>query len=200
MPPIESELDLVRAAVAGDRASLAQLLLLHYDALYWHIDLRISKDLQGLIRADDILQQTFVRATKAITSFEIRPDATLCGWLKTIADNLVRDAEKRRRRERRERAPEDSANARPNKILIGAHTPPSRQAAQKESIRNMKSAMARLPNDQRDVLHRRYLLGQTLDQIAEETGRSKDGVRGLCFRARRNLRAVMGRTSLYFSN
>ena len=48
--------------------------------------------------------------------------------------------------------------------------------------------MARLPKDHREVLHRRYIRGESLDQIAAATGRSKDGVRGLCFRARKNLR------------
>ena len=200
MSAVESESHLIDEAIEGDRASLAQLLLLHYDALYRHIDTRISHDLQGLLRADDVLQQTFVRAAHAITAFEPRHENAFRGWLKTIADNLVRDAEKRRRRERREGPGVDNAYAPPLNRLLGAHTSPSRRAAHGESVRNMKLAMAELSPDQQDVLQRRYFEGQTLDQIAEETGRSKDGVRGLCFRARQNLRAVMGRSSLYFSH
>ena len=53
------------------------------------------------MRADDVLQQTFVRAAQAIGTFEPRHADAFRGWLRTIADNLVRDAEKRRRRERR---------------------------------------------------------------------------------------------------
>ncbi len=199
MSAVESESELIRAAIAGDRASLAQLLLVHYDALNRHIESRISKDLQGLIRAEDILQQTFVRAAQAVNTFEPRHDGALRGWLKTIAENLLRDAEKRRRREHRERMAVDSAVSPPINRLLGTNSSPSRRAALGESVRNMRSAMGRLPEDQQDVLHRRYFLGQTLDEIATATGRSKDGVRGLCFRARKNLRAVMGRTSLYFS-
>jgi len=198
MSAVESASHLIDEAIEGDRASLAQLLLLHYDALYRHIDMRISHDLQGLVRADDVLQQTFVRAAHAIAAFEPRHENAFRGWLKTIADNLVRDAEKRRRRERRERV--DNAYSPPLNRLLGAHTSPSRRAAHGESVRNMKSAMAQLSPDQQDVLQRRYFEGQSLDQIAEATGRSKDGVRGLCFRARQNLRAVMGRSSLYFSH
>ncbi len=69
-----------------------------------------------------------------------------------------------------------------------------------ENVRSMKSAMLLLPEDQREVLRRRYFLGESLDEIAAATGRSKDAVRGLCFRARRNLRCAMGRSSLYFTN
>jgi RNA polymerase sigma-70 factor (ECF subfamily) len=195
----ESESQLITAAIEGDRAALAQLLLLHYDALHVHVDMRILPEVQGLIRAEDILQQTFVRAAQAIASFEDRHEGAFRAWLKTIANNLVRDANKRRRRERREGAFDSSVSPRLNR-LMGALTSPSRRAAHGENVRSMKEAMVHLPDDQQDVLRRRYLLGQSLDQIAAATGRSKDGVRGLCFRARKNLRSVMGRSSLYFSS
>ena len=97
----DSELSLIERAVAGDRVALSQLLLLHFNALHQHVESRISHRLQGLMRADDVLQQTFVRAAQAIGTFELRHAGAFRGWLRTIADNLVRDAEKRRRRERR---------------------------------------------------------------------------------------------------
>lgn len=194
----ESESQLICAAIDGDRASLAQLLLMHYDALRLHVDRRISPEIQGIVRAEDILQQTFMRATQAIATFENRHEGAFRAWLKTIANNLVRDANKRRRRERREGPGESSSSPRLNR-LTGTITSPSRRAAHGENVRSMQAAMIQLPEDQQEVLRRRYLLGQSLDQIAVATGRSKDGVRGLCFRARKNLRSVMGRSSLYFS-
>jgi RNA polymerase sigma-70 factor (ECF subfamily) len=195
-----NESQLISQAIAGNRASLAELLLLHYDALHRHVDTRISQNLQGLVRAEDILQQAFVRAANAIATFENRHEGAFGGWLKTIADNLVRDAEKGRRRERRAGAlPASSTVSPPLQQLVGVHSSPSRQAARGENLRNMKVAMGRLPDDQREVLHRRYFLGETLQEIAAATGRSKSGVRGLCFRARKNLRQAMGRTSLYFT-
>ena len=200
MSAVDSESELVRRAIAGDRTSLSQLLLIHYDELHRHIESRISPNLQGLVRADDLLQQTFVRAAQAIGSFEYRHDDALRGWLRTIADNLLRDAEKRRRRERRELPAGDSAAEPALNRLIGAHTSPSRRVQRWESIHSMKMAMTQLSTDQQDILRRRYLQGHSLDQIAAATGRTKDAVRGLCFRARKNLRAVMGRSSLYFSS
>ncbi len=200
MSALEPETELIRQAMAGDRASLSQLLLIHYDELHRHIESRISQHLQGLVRADDVLQQTFVRAAQAIHTFEYRHPAALRGWLVTIADNLVRDAEKRRRRERRE-APALGSSADPvwNR-LAGAHTSPSRRIQRGESIETMRVAMEQLPPDQQEVLRLRYLQGASLDHIAAVTGRTKDAVRGLCFRARKNLRAVMGQSSLYFSH
>ncbi len=183
MSVVESESELVRRAVAGDRASLSQLLLLCYDDLHRHVELRISQNLQSLMRADDILQQTFVRAAQAIQSFEYRHDGALRGWLRTIADNLLRDAEKRRRRERRELMDGASGLEPAVNRVVGPHTSPSRRVQRWESIDAMKTAMIRLPLDQQEILRRRYLYGESLGQIAAATGRTKDAVRGLCFRA-----------------
>jgi RNA polymerase sigma-70 factor (ECF subfamily) len=200
MSELESESQLIREAISGDRGSLSQLLLLHYDALYWHVESRISTNLRGLMRADDVLQQTFVRAAQAISTFELRQGDGFRCWLKTIADNLVRDAEKRRRRERRESPGANSPCVPDINRVTGGQTSPSRRVQRGESIHVMKRALARLPGDQQEVLRRRYLQGQSLDQIAAAMQRSKDAVRGLCFRARKNLRAGMGHSSLYFSN
>jgi RNA polymerase sigma-70 factor, ECF subfamily len=207
MSGVESESALISRAVAGDRVALSQLLLLYFDELHQHVESRISHRLQGLVRADDILQQTFVRAAQAVGTFEPRHADAFRGWLRTIADNLVRDAEKRRRRERRfpaflwRVAGGEPPGTTPGVVeqLPGSMTSPSRRFARSEAVRAMQAALAGLPEDQREVLRRRYLLGQSFDQIAAATGRTRDAVRGLCYRARQNVRAVMGRSSLYFT-
>lgn len=199
---------LLERARAGDRAALVQLLLVHFDALRQHVESRISPRLQGLLRADDVMQQTFVRAVQGLDGCEFRGQAAFRGWLRTIADNLVRDAEKRRRRERR--LPSflrqwfaaegvDSSRAEIDQ-LPESMTSPSGRVQRREAIRRLQAALADLPDDQRDVVRRRYLLGQTPDEIAEATGRTRAAVRGLCFRGRQSLRVAMGRSSLYFSH
>lgn len=198
-----SESDLILQAVAGDRAALSQLLLIHYDGLRRHIAARISKDLQGLLRPDDVLQQTFVRVAQTIGSFQMRHSRAFHGWLETIAENIVKDAAKRRRRERRAArrpsAGDDSSVAAVIERVAADCTTPGRRVQRSESVRRMRAAIATLPDDQREVVERYYMQGQTYEQIAEAVGRSKDAIRGVCYRARKNLRAMMGRSSLYFS-
>jgi RNA polymerase sigma factor (sigma-70 family) len=182
----------MQQAIAGDRAALSSLLLEHYDDLHRHISARISNHLQGLVRADDILQQTFVRVAQRIADFEPQHDGAFRAWLKTIAENLLRDAEKRRRRERR--APSElgfgSAGTHPQRgglvdRLAGDFTTPARRVQRRDNIVHMKAAMQQLPGDQRE--------------IANALGCSKDAARGMCYRARQRLRTHMGRSSLYFS-
>jgi RNA polymerase sigma-70 factor, ECF subfamily len=201
----DAEADLVRQAVGGDRAALSQLLLSHYEGLRRHLSGRITADVQRLIRVDDVLQQTFVRAATAIANFQARHPGAFRAWLKTIAENLIRDAEKRLRRERRAASPpaaatDDSGSWRALvDRLAGDSTSPSGRVQQRDSLRCLRVALASLPADQREVIERHYLQEQSLAQIAEVLGRTPDAVRGICYRARRNLRALMGRSSLYFS-
>jgi len=200
------EQDLIPRAVAGDRAALSQLLLLHYDGLKRYLSRRITPELQGLLRPEDLLHQTLVRAAQSVGGFEVRHANAFRGWLETIADNLLRDAAKRRRRERRAaepaaggRAPDDSSMAALLDRIAADGSTPAGQVQRREAVRRMQAALASLPADQREVVERYYLHGQSYDQIAADTGRTRDAVRGIGYRARKNLREIMGRSSLYFS-
>ncbi|NUQ66305.1 MAG: sigma-70 family RNA polymerase sigma factor [Pirellulales bacterium] len=200
------ESDLLPQAVEGDRAALAQLLLLHYDGLQRHIASRISGDLGRLVLADDILHQTFVRAAQAIGRYQPRHEGAFFAWLATIADNLIRDAEKRRRRERRavdadqSQPPGQSSGwAALVERIAGDDSTPSARGQRRESARRVRSALAALPDDQREIVERYYLKGQSLDEVARAMGCTKGAVRASCYRARKRLRELMGRSSLYFS-
>ncbi|MBI2479122.1 MAG: RNA polymerase sigma factor [Planctomycetia bacterium] len=204
MPQRHLEPDLIQRAIAGDRAALSQLLLIYHDALRRHIVHESAGQQLGVMTADDILQQTLVRAAQGIKSFEDREPGSLRGWLKTIATNLIKDAQKRRGRERRATSPhalhsDDGSCLQAVERLACDHTPPIKRAQRSESIRRMRVAMASLPREQREVVERYYLQTQTLEQIAESTGRTIASIRGICYRARKNLRSLMGGSSLYFS-
>src|SRR5688500_13263203 len=108
--PLES--DLIRAAIAGDQVALSQLLLLHYNELQRHVVQRLASEQQGVLLPEDVLQETFFRAAQAMPRFEGGYVGSFCPWLKTVASNLIKDALKRRRRERRAANPiGDAENA-----------------------------------------------------------------------------------------
>jgi len=202
----QSESDLIHQAVAGDRASLTELLLVHYDGLRRRISGRISGDLQGLISPDDVLHQTFVRAAQRVESFRLRHKGAFRGWLETIADNLIKDAAKRRNRERRapggvhgQKSADSSSVAALVERIAGDCTTPGGRVQRQENIRRLQAALTTLPDDQREVIQRYYMQDQSLDQIAEAMGRTRDSIRCVSYRARKNLRAIMGGSSLYFS-
>lgn len=203
----DEESVLIQQAVRGDRAALAQLLFEHHDTLKRHIGRRIASGPSGVILPDDVLQQTFIRAARGIATFE-GSAVGFRAWLKTIATNLVLDANKRHRRERR--APsqkqlpatlsDDGSFAQMVDRLAGDVTPPVGRVERRESILRMRTAIANLSPEHREVIQRYYLLDQSLQEIAAAMGRTKDAIRGLCYRARKDLREIMGGSSLFFSN
>ena len=203
----DSESDLIRHATLGDRAALAQLLFDHHDVLQRHIARRLSDGARGVVSAEDLLQQTFVRAARGIVSFEGNA-AGFRAWLTTIATNLILDARKRHHRERRAPArtdplaslSDDGSFAQIVDRLAGDITPPVGRVERRESILRMRTAIANLSPDHREVIQRFYLLDQSLEEIASAMGRSKEAIRGLCYRARKDLREIMGGSSLFFSN
>ncbi len=203
----DSASELIRNAVLGDRGALAQLLFDHHDVLQRHIVRRLAATRPGVVAADDILQQTYVRAARGITTFEGNA-AGFRGWLTTIATNLIRDAHRRQRRERDARShraepqfsSDDDSMAQLVDRLTGDVTPPAGRVERRESILRMRTAIAELTPEHREVIQRYYLLDQSLQEISAAMGRTKEAVRGLCYRARKDLREIMGGSSLFFSN
>lgn len=208
MSTSDLESELILRAGAGDRAALAQVLLIHYDVLEQHIARRLSRPLQRLVHPEDVLHQTLVRAAQAIGTYQPRHEGAFCAWLKTIADNLMRNLEQRQQRERlvnNERGPNISAGYTGSwkafvERIAGDATSPSTRGQRGENARRVRAALAALPEQQREIVQRYYLDGESLEEIAESMGCTKGAVRGLCYRARRRLRELMGQSSLYFSN
>jgi RNA polymerase sigma-70 factor (subfamily 1) len=197
---------LIQQAIAGDRGVLSQLLLAHSDDLERHVGQLLAREAHEAMSLDDVLQQTFVRSALAIHGFQERGPGSFGAWLRTIARNLVRDAQKRRRRERRahvDEVPADGGEGTAAKgldQLAADTTSPSMCVHRRDSVRRMVDALALLPSEQREVIQRHYLQHQSLEQVAEAMSRTKDAVRGICYRARQNLRASLGNSSCFFSS
>lgn len=195
---------LLRQAIAGDRGALSQLLFAHSDAIERHVSHLLSQNPSEALSVEDVLQQTFVRAALSIGGFQERTGSSFGAWLMTIAGNLVRDAQKRRRRERRGIVKDplgggDESAKQGLDQLAAETTSPSMCVHRGESIRRLREAMAQLPPDQREVIQRYYFQHQSLEQVAESMSRTKDTIRGMCYRARLGLRAALGHSSWFFS-
>lgn len=97
----QNEHDLLIEAVAGDRASLERLLLLHYMPLSRRIAAKLPLMGQGVVAADDVLQQTFMQVFRDIRNFHPQTDASFQCWLNRIADYRAIDAVRSARRQKR---------------------------------------------------------------------------------------------------
>jgi RNA polymerase sigma-70 factor, ECF subfamily len=91
MPGRHSDARLVKRAARGDRAAFDELVVRHRDRV-WAIALRMCRDRDD---AEDVLQETFIAAWRALDRFGGRSEVTT--WLYRIAVNKSHDVIARRR-------------------------------------------------------------------------------------------------------
>jgi RNA polymerase sigma-70 factor, ECF subfamily len=201
-----SDDELLAAAVAGDRAALERLLLLHCERLSRRIAAALPTAARQGASIDDLLQQTLVQAIRDIGGLQSRTPGGFAAWLQTIADHRVQDflrAEGRARR-RVVQAAIPAAGSRSQSMLdlvaqlSDRGSTPSGNAAKSEVVQAVRVGLAGLPSAQREALQLHHLDGRSLDETAAEMKRSPGAVRGLLQRARQSLRETLGRSSRWF--
>ncbi len=198
--------ELVAKASSGDRVALHRLLLEYYDPLVKHIAARIPSKFQSGVSAEDVVQQTFLQVMRHIGRFSPKTDHSFHAWLKRIAENRLTDTirhlacEKRAERPRPNpgsTSPEESSlRGLVESLSAGSHTP-SGSAARHEAVAAVQEAIEALPDDYRQAVELRLFAGRSLAETAAVMRRSPRAVQGLIDRAKKKMRAALGRLSLY---
>jgi RNA polymerase sigma-70 factor (ECF subfamily) len=135
--------------------------------------------------ADDVVQEAFVKAYRALASF--REGAPFRPWLLRIVANETRNLYRTTSRRRaREQISEDPALAFP---AIGDTADPADTAIDLERRRTLWTALQALVEPQRTVLICRYLLDLDEAETAAVLGIAKGTVKSRCHRGLRSLRA-----------
>jgi RNA polymerase sigma-70 factor (ECF subfamily) len=129
-------------------------------------------------RADDLVQDTIMRAWRAIDRFE--PGTNLNAWLFTILRNLLHSAYRKKRREVED--PEGSYAA-TLKVV------PDQQSHL--DYEDMRAALAKLPHDQREALILVAAEGMSYEEAAAITGVAVGTVKSRVNRARYRLALLL---------
>jgi RNA polymerase sigma-70 factor (ECF subfamily) len=164
---------LALAARDGDRSALDRLLESSYDQV-WRLCARVV----DVADADDLAQDTFLRAVRSLPSF--RGDASARTWLLAIARNTCMD-ELRTRSRRRAR---DASLAVVRRDQEGAPA----DATQEVGVTDM---LDRLAPDRREAFVLTQLLGLSYREAAEVCACPTGTIRSRVARARADLLAVM---------
>ena len=148
--------------------------------------------------ASDLVQETLLRATQNLNQFRGGTEAELVKWLQGILENALTDAIRHARAQKRDVAQEQmltavvhDSSARPQNWLVAPGSSPSQCAEREEKLLRVAAAMAKLPQDQRDVILLRDSLDTPIRTIAEQLGRSEKAIAGLLVRGRRKLREFL---------
>jgi RNA polymerase sigma-70 factor (ECF subfamily) len=132
-------------------------------------------------RADDLVQDTLVRALSKLHLWQ--PGTNLRAWLFTIMHHQYVNTE---RREARERTTVDIEHV---SSMLKAITDPTA----KRQMLELDRALARLPNEQREVVVLVGLEGLPNESVAQILGVPIGTVRSRLFRGRERLRELMER-------
>ena len=144
-----------------------------------------------------MIQEACIAAYHRRGVFEDRgPDAFRL-WITGIARNKLKEAIRHHGgTAKRAVDREATRSSRPDTgYLRGPHPSPSVVASSAEHVERARSAMERLPEDYRTVLHLALEKGLALREAAEHMGRSREATKKLYGRALCRLRADLGEAS-----
>jgi RNA polymerase sigma-70 factor (ECF subfamily) len=157
---------------------------------------RLDPRLWGEVDPSDVVQDALLKAHRAREQFRGRTEEELAAWLRSILYNTLANALRSYNRHKGgvslpPQGGSASSSAHPGVMPADQRPDPEEVAARNEQLLRLARALARLPDDQRNVLELRHLQGLSLAEICEQTGRSKPSVAGLIFRGVKTLRDLM---------
>ncbi len=171
---------LVEAHNGGDSEAFASIVNEYSSSLYAHAMMRLGEPRA----AEDAVQETFLRAYRAMPRFE--GEFHLRAWLHRILTNVCFDEGDRRRREIR--AFDRAAGL---AQLDGAPADEVLDIDRAYAQREVATALASLPVAYREALELRYVEQLSFREVAEFTGVSEENARARVHRGRAALRRLI---------
>ena len=177
-------LEWVEAAQGGDQLAFGNLVERFQRDVYG----KAFSILKNHLDADDVVQETFLRAYRALPGF--RFESSFRTWLITIATRQALNFLDRHRSNHESLDPQDEG---PEHAALRVEDNQMTALLDEESRRLLREAMPRLPKRQKQALLLKIENDWKYDQIAQEMGSSVGSVKAHIFHAIKNLsRYVQG--------
>ena len=183
----------LEALKAGDREAFARLVD-ETSAHIYRVAVQILGDDQD---AEDVLQETYIKAFRALPEFEGR--SSLTTWLYRIAVNEALMLVRKRKPQAisvEENPPFDAEGESEGMEIVDFCCLPEGELLSSESRRFLDQAVRNLPQNLRVVFVMRDLEGLSIIETAETLNLSENNVKTRLLRARMRLRQEL---SVYFS-
>lgn len=176
---------------SGDEEAFKELIVRHKNRIFTTIYV-IVKDRE---HAEDLLQETFIKAIDTIKSGRYNEQGKFLPWILRIAHNLSVDNYRRSKR-----YPtivmEDGSNI--FNCMEFAEASFETKQMQKDTIEKLKSLIDQLPEAQREVLIMRSYMDMSFKEIADATGVSINTALGRMRYALLNLRKKLTQTNIAY--
>jgi RNA polymerase sigma-70 factor, ECF subfamily len=183
----------LNALKAGDREAFARLVD-ETSAHIYRVALQILGDDQD---AEDVLQETYIKAFRALPEFEGR--SSLTTWLYRIAVNEALMLVRKRKPQAisvEENAPFDAESEGEGMEIVDFCCLPEGELLSDETRRHLDQAVQNLPENLKVVFVMRDMEGLSIQETAEALSLSENNVKVRLLRARLRLRQEL---SVYFS-
>lgn len=169
---------IVQQAVDGNQRAFTQLYDIYFDKIYRYIYVRLRKQAES----EDLTQEVFIKALKAIGSYKIGK-TPFASWLFRIAHNQVIDYVRKYAKNM-----ETSLDEAPP--TVGAEDPVI-MIEQKFEIAELNMAMMELSPAQQEVISLRFIAELPIADVAKILGKSQGTVKALQFNGTVSLRRLL---------
>jgi RNA polymerase sigma-70 factor (ECF subfamily) len=189
---VESTLDLVERAKAGDRSAIELLMARYLPRLHRWARGRLPSWARDLADTQDLVQETLIKAFKHLERFEVRGEGAFHAYLRQALVNRIRDEIRR-------------VNRRPEATDLSPDLPDEgasalEQAIGRDALERYELALKRLRPEDREAIIGRVELGLSNQELAEMLDKptanaARMAVERALFRLAREMGAVASRKS-----
>lgn len=191
---LANERDLLLQAKQGNTAAYGQLVQAYQTAVF-----NVSYRLLGNRRdAEDMTQETFLRAYRALNTFDLaraRSENLFAPWIKRIATNVCLNCLEARRIRPQTTASDlprdEESDARDMDEWASGQTTPEQSLVQQERTQQLRAAILSLPPQYRAVIELRHQQEMSYADMAKALERPLSSVKSDLFRARKMLAEKM---------
>ena len=190
---VQSDRALLGQYLAGDQSAISQLIDRHSRRVRDYIRMMVKdRDL-----ADDILQDTLIKVVRVIDEGRYVDSGKFLSWILRIAHNQVID-HFRSRKQSRELNEKEAGYDMFSTIKL-AEGSVEDNMVHSEMQATIRSLVAALPAEQREVVEMRYYAKLSFQEIADETGVSINTALGRMRYALINLRKMIAEKKIVLS-
>ena len=162
----------VARAKEGDRDAFRFLYVRYCNNIYGYVRSIVRDDHE----AEDVTQHVFAKLMTTLVKYDDR-GVPFFAWLLRLARNVAID-------------PLRSNRLTPTETVID---PNLSSGVDLDGVETMRAALATLPDEQREVVILRHVVGLSPGEIADRLGRTESSIHGLHHRGRRALQRELAR-------
>lgn len=180
-----SDQGLLNSYLSGDQSAISQLIERHSRRVKEYIRMMVKDN----DVADDIFQETFIKAVRVIDEGRYTDNGKFLSWILRIAHNQVIDHFRARKQQKQVNEADAGYNVL-GTLRFAEHTIEDEMVTAQISS-DVRHLVEMLPDEQREVVMLRYFSGLSFKEIAEQTNVSINTALGRMRYALINLRKMI---------